>query len=74
MLTFRVNPPHTLFGNPDFAGHPTERLWYVCVFDAVICRKIPLNPASRFLVMTSTPQRAGLYTRIGGIGQFILPI
>jgi len=34
-LIFRVNPPHTLSGNPDFSRHPTERLRYVCVFDAV---------------------------------------
>jgi hypothetical protein len=34
-LISRVNRPRTLSGNPDFAGHPTEQLRYVCVFDAV---------------------------------------
>jgi hypothetical protein len=35
VLTSRVNPPHTLSGNPlEVAGHPTGRLWYACVFDA----------------------------------------
>jgi len=34
-LISRVNRPHTLSGNLDFTRHPTERLWYVCVFDAV---------------------------------------
>jgi hypothetical protein len=41
MLNFRVNPPHTLSGNPAFAGHPTERLRHVCVFDAFGYRDDP---------------------------------
>jgi hypothetical protein len=42
-LIFRVNPPHTLFGNPDFSRHPTERLRYVCLFDVVIYQENPVK-------------------------------
>jgi len=69
LLTFRVNPPHTLSGNPDFQGTQPNGCGTCAYLMPSDQQKNLLNPAPRFLFMTSMSKRAGFYTRKGVVGQ-----
>jgi len=69
LLNSRVSPPHTLSGNPVFQGTQPNGCGMCAYLVPCFWQENLLNPAPRFLVMTNTPQRAGLYTRIGLVRQ-----